>query len=113
MFAARALSRAARTAAPRVARPAVTPRVVASRSYAQAAATQSVKPPVALYGVDGTYASALVRSPRLTRAIAPHWLSDEMERPRIGRGCRGWRSEENRGTSICIEGNLELVNRIR
>ncbi|KAF4537345.1 ATP synthase subunit 5 [Lasiodiplodia theobromae] len=59
MFSARALSRAARTAAPRVARPAVAPRVVATRSYAQAADTKSVKPPVALYGVDGTYASAL------------------------------------------------------
>lgn len=61
MYAARALSRAARTAAPRVARPAAAPRAVAVRSYAQAANTQSVKPPVALYGVDGTYASALVR----------------------------------------------------
>ncbi|GME29083.1 putative ATP synthase oligomycin sensitivity conferral [Neofusicoccum parvum] len=69
MFAARALSRAARTAAPRVARPAVTPRVVASRSYAQAAATQSVKPPVALYGVDGTYASALYTAATKTNVL--------------------------------------------
>ncbi|OJD35603.1 atp synthase subunit 5 [Diplodia corticola] len=59
MFSARALSRAARTAAPRVARPAVAPRAVAARSYAQAADTKTVKPPVALYGVDGTYANAL------------------------------------------------------
>ena len=32
-----------------------------ARSYAQAIA-QDTKPPVALYGLDGTYASALVRS---------------------------------------------------
>lgn len=30
------------------------------RSYAQAAAVQDTKPPVALFGLDGTYASALV-----------------------------------------------------
>ena len=37
----------------------------AVRTYAQAApaaAGQDAKPPVALYGLDGTYASALVRS---------------------------------------------------
>ncbi|KAG4217009.1 hypothetical protein PC116_g34510 [Phytophthora cactorum] len=33
------------------------------RSYAAAAATQDVKPPVAVYGLDGTYATALVRQP--------------------------------------------------
>lgn len=79
MFSARALSRAARTAAPRVARPAVAPRVVATRSYAQAADTKSVKPPVALYGVDGTYASALVRLPRPTRSNC-----EELAAPRDG-----------------------------
>ncbi|EKG17927.1 ATPase F1 complex OSCP/delta subunit [Macrophomina phaseolina MS6] len=71
MFAARALSRAARTTAPRVARPAAAPRVVAARSYAQAASTQSVKPPVALYGVDGTYASALYTAAAKTSALEP------------------------------------------
>lgn len=30
------------------------------RGYAQAAAVQDTKPPVALFGLDGTYASALV-----------------------------------------------------
>ncbi|KAL1648073.1 ATP synthase F0 subcomplex subunit OSCP atp5 [Diplodia intermedia] len=71
MFSARALSRAARTAAPRVARPAVAPRVVATRSYAQAADTKSVKPPVALYGVDGTYASALYTAAAKSSALEP------------------------------------------
>lgn len=32
------------------------------RGYAQAAAVQDTKPPVALFGLDGTYASALVRN---------------------------------------------------
>ncbi|KAK7723364.1 ATP synthase F0 subcomplex subunit OSCP atp5 [Botryosphaeria dothidea] len=71
MYAARALSRAARTAAPRVARPAAAPRAVAVRSYAQAANTQSVKPPVALYGVDGTYASALYTAAAKTSTLEP------------------------------------------
>ncbi|KAB2579220.1 ATP synthase subunit 5 [Lasiodiplodia theobromae] len=71
MFSARALSRAARTAASRVARPAVAPRVVATRSYAQAADTKSVKPPVALYGVDGTYASALYTAAAKTSTLEP------------------------------------------
>lgn len=30
------------------------------RAYAQVASTQDTKPPVAVYGIDGTYASALV-----------------------------------------------------
>ena len=34
----------------------------AVRTYAQTAPAQDAKPPVALYGLDGTYASALVRS---------------------------------------------------
>lgn len=32
----------------------------ALRTYAQAGPAQDAKPPVALYGLDGTYASALV-----------------------------------------------------
>ena len=36
------------------------PRAGSARSYAVAAASQSVKPPVQLFGIDGTYASALV-----------------------------------------------------
>jgi hypothetical protein len=53
----RSAFRAVRAAAPQrtVARAAV-------RNYA-AAATQDAKPPIAVYGLDGTYASALVRRP--------------------------------------------------
>lgn len=32
-----------------------------ARTYAAAAASSNVKPPVALFGLDGTYATALVR----------------------------------------------------
>ncbi|KAI0124887.1 ATP synthase delta subunit-domain-containing protein [Xylariales sp. AK1849] len=57
--------RAARAAAPRrtIARTAV-------RSYA-AAATQDVKPPIALYGLDGTYATALYTAAAKTSALDP------------------------------------------
>lgn len=55
MFSRQALLRSARAAAPS--------RAIASqaRFYAAPAATEAVKPPVALFGVDGTYATALVR----------------------------------------------------
>ena len=66
MFSRQALLRSARAAAPS--------RAIASqaRFYAAPAATEAVKPPVALFGVDGTYATALVRhraesTPRRTR----------------------------------------------
>ena len=61
MLSSRAVLRATRAAAPQ--RVAV-PRAIASsqiRSYAAPASVDS-KPPKALYGLDGTYASALVRS---------------------------------------------------
>jgi hypothetical protein len=60
MYASRALTGALRTGAPRI---SVAARVAATRSYAAAAAPSSAntKPPVALFGIDGTYASALVR----------------------------------------------------
>lgn len=60
MFSSRALTSAARIAAPRT---PIAARVAATRFYAQAAAPSSsnTKPPVALFGIDGTYASALVR----------------------------------------------------
>ena len=64
MFSSRALTSAARIAAPR---PQIAARVVASRAYAAAAAPSTGaanKPPVALFGIDGTYASALVRLSR-------------------------------------------------
>jgi len=60
MLSSRAILRAARATAPQ--RSAV-PRAIANsqiRSYAGPAAADS-KPPIALYGLDGTYASALVR----------------------------------------------------
>lgn len=37
-------------------------RAPAVRTYAAAAATEAVKPPVAVFGLDGTYATALVRT---------------------------------------------------
>lgn len=46
--------RTARAAAPVFRAPA------AVRTYAAAAATESTQPPIAVFGVDGTYASALV-----------------------------------------------------
>lgn len=63
MFSSRALTSAARIAAPR---PQIAARVAATRAYAAAAAPSTGaanKPPVALFGIDGTYASALVRLP--------------------------------------------------
>lgn len=60
MLSSRALSTAYRAAAPRA---PIAARVAFTRSYAAAAAPSSsnTKPPVALFGIDGTYASALVR----------------------------------------------------
>jgi F-type H+-transporting ATPase subunit O len=60
MFSSRALTTAFRAATPRA---PIAARVAATRSYAAAAAPSSAqtKPPVALFGIDGTYASALVR----------------------------------------------------
>ncbi|KAF8420104.1 ATP synthase delta subunit-domain-containing protein [Tirmania nivea] len=54
--------------AARFARSAI-PRVGFSRSYAVAATTQSVKPPVQLFGIDGTYASALYTASAKTNAL--------------------------------------------
>lgn len=65
MFSRQALLRSARAAAPS--------RAIASQSrFYAAAASETVTPPVALFGVDGTYATALVRhrtesTPRRTR----------------------------------------------
>ena len=55
MLSRHALLRAARSAAP----------LVQTRTYAAAAASDKVIPPVALFGLDGTYATALVRRPHL------------------------------------------------
>ncbi|KAF9738144.1 ATP synthase F0 subcomplex subunit OSCP atp5 [Paraphaeosphaeria minitans] len=69
MFSSRALTSAARIAAPR---PQIAARVVATRAYAAAAAPSTGaanKPPVALFGIDGTYASALYTAAAKTNAL--------------------------------------------
>jgi F-type H+-transporting ATPase subunit O len=56
MFAGRVAARTARVAAPRF-------QVSATRSFAEAAAkpaAANTRPPIDVFGVDGTYASALV-----------------------------------------------------
>lgn len=60
MLSRQALLRAARTAAPqRVC-------IAQARTYATPATSNAnVKPPVAVFGLDGTYATALVRPPTL------------------------------------------------
>ncbi|KAF2130976.1 OSCP-domain-containing protein [Dothidotthia symphoricarpi CBS 119687] len=68
MSAARAFSTALRAGAPR----APIARFAATRSYAAAApSSASTKPPVALFGVDGTYASALYTAAAKTNALDP------------------------------------------
>ena len=56
MLASRVAARSARAVAPRF-------QAVSSRGFAEAAKVDA-KPPVPLFGVDGTYASALVRNSR-------------------------------------------------
>ncbi|KNG44996.1 F1 complex, OSCP/delta subunit of ATPase [Stemphylium lycopersici] len=68
MSAARAFSTAFRAGAPRAPMAA---RYAATRSYAAAAAPSGTKPPVALFGVDGTYASALYTAAAKTNALDP------------------------------------------
>lgn len=64
MFSRQALLRSARAAAPQRAL------LGQARSFA-AASSEKVKPPVALFGLDGTYATALVRAcPSPARPIA-------------------------------------------
>lgn len=70
MFTGRIVAQAARSAAPRA---SIAPRA-AIRSYAQAANSASTRPPVPLYGVDGTYASALVRCRSLIAPPSRHLL---------------------------------------
>ncbi|KAL1606793.1 ATP synthase F0 subcomplex subunit OSCP atp5 [Paraconiothyrium brasiliense] len=68
MFSSRALTSAARIAAPRT---PIAARVAATRAYAAAAAPSSsqTKPPVALFGIDGTYASALYTAAAKTNTL--------------------------------------------
>ena len=54
MLASRVVARSARAAAPRF-------QAVSSMGFAEAVKIDA-KPPVAVYGVDGTYATALVRN---------------------------------------------------
>ncbi|EUC39017.1 hypothetical protein COCMIDRAFT_7326 [Bipolaris oryzae ATCC 44560] len=69
MSAARAFSTAFRAGAPRA---PIAARYAATRSYAAAAPSGSaIKPPVALFGVDGTYASALYTAAAKTNALEP------------------------------------------
>jgi hypothetical protein len=81
MSAARAFSTALRAGAPRA---PIAARVAGIRSYAAATATSAAnKPPVALFGVDGTYASALVRIPG-NQLPKGEMLEDEIGRQWIG-----------------------------
>ncbi|KAF1963054.1 OSCP-domain-containing protein [Byssothecium circinans] len=70
MFSSKALTTAFRAGAPRA---PIAARVAATRSYAQAAAPSSAanKPPVALFGIDGTYASALYTAAAKTSTLEP------------------------------------------
>jgi hypothetical protein len=56
MFAGRLAAQAARASAPRASIASRT----AFRTYATPASQASTRPPIALFGIDGTYASALV-----------------------------------------------------
>lgn len=67
MLSRQALLRSARAAPPS--------RAFASQIRTYAAATESVKPPVALFGLDGTYATALVRH-RAESAPKTSWTLD-------------------------------------
>nr|POE54226.1 atp synthase subunit 5, mitochondrial [Quercus suber] len=63
MLASRVAARSARVAAPRVA-------FVATRGYAEAAkSSANTKPPVALFGLDGTYANALYTAAAKTSTL--------------------------------------------
>lgn len=74
MFSGRALGTALRAGVPRA---PIAARVAATRGYAAAAApsSSSTKPPVALFGIDGTYASALVGYSDLQLALG-RWVDD-------------------------------------
>ncbi|KAK2772383.1 ATP synthase subunit 5 [Colletotrichum kahawae] len=67
----RSAIRAVRAAAP-ASRLVAAPRVPAVRTYAAAAAaTENVKPPVAVFGLDGTYATALYTAAVKSSALDP------------------------------------------
>lgn len=60
MLSRQAVSAAFRSSAPRSAVGRTANAIPHIRSYAQPASSPDTKPPVAVYGLDGTYASALV-----------------------------------------------------
>lgn len=60
MLSRQAISAALRSSAPRSAIGRTATAIPHIRSYAQPASSPDTKPPVAVYGLDGTYASALV-----------------------------------------------------
>ncbi|KAK6436540.1 ATP synthase F0 subcomplex subunit OSCP atp5 [Oleoguttula sp. CCFEE 5521] len=66
MLASRVAARSARVAAPRLAQ---TP--LCARGFADAKASADTKPPVALFGLDGTYASALYTAAAKSSALDP------------------------------------------
>ncbi|CAF9931695.1 MAG: ATP synthase F0 subcomplex subunit OSCP atp5 [Heterodermia speciosa] len=65
------LSRQVRTLASRSATQRSSIPLPNSRAYAQVASTQDTKPPVAVYGIDGTYASALYTAAAKTSSLEP------------------------------------------
>ncbi len=88
MFSRQALLRSARLAAPQRAL------VGQVRTFAAPAAGENVKPPVALFGLDGTYATALVRGfpllePRPPRPPSPTAAQLPLSRPSTGGHCAG------------------------
>ena len=60
MLSKQVITAAIRSSAPRTAVGRMAPAIHHIRSYAQPASSPDTKPPVAVYGLDGTYASALV-----------------------------------------------------
>lgn len=68
MFSRQAVLRAARSAAPQRAIQAQ------ARTYAAAASNEKVKAPVSLFGLDGTYATALVRPSLTSLSGVGHFL---------------------------------------
>jgi hypothetical protein len=91
MFSGRLAAQAARSAAQRA---PIAPRA-AVRAYAQASSAASSKPPVAFYGVDGTYASALVSSigyeVSSDAAVGGCWGGTERDR---GSEVAAWRAQK-------------------
>ena len=83
--------------------PARTIARVPVRSYAapaaSAASSQEVKPPIAVYGLDGTYATALVRNIPPSNCVRPFvggWVDVRVREQRTRRGAGGEEGEEKK-----------------